>query len=514
MDNDNIVTSQWFDDVRRAARVQLPAARQQEIQEWPLQQPAPTLLSHWHNNSPGTYGRMGLPYSVFNMLGGYDQSFEAMGYQDVDLKRRAGFAGGVDEVQAPWVGFSLPNSPEHVGLMESKKQRGTRSEEEKKYKAMYSGSAASWWDQTASNRKLSQKRKQEFQVNRGVAPLGVQVEEVIPSRRREAGLTAQRPEAGLTAQAPPMRGTTIAPPAAETAPAIPPPAMRVPEAKVPAAAPPPGAPPLLAASSKAPLAAPVAMTVPQPARVEAGRDRQQEAGLDRQREAGLDRRPEAGPDRPRERAHSPHIILSFGTRTMAQSRTYRNPIAELMRDDMWPPRGERRRGRKYLDKAQGEEAVRLALVRSGEVSETEAIHVCLIDCTVLHWADLRLAHIGSHHYICRRFAEQTQTNPTVVDKCVQAEFMWMSGAVRVLAFYCNAGEHRSVSMAELYGRAVGFAPEHNIIHMGRELWNYRSCGGCRECDPAVRHPDREEAIRIIGDVLRQMRQALTAQRRT
>ncbi len=507
LDNDNIVTTQWLEDVRRAASAQLPAARREELHQWPLEQPAPTLFSHWHNNSPGTYGRMGLPYAVFSMLGGYDQTFKAMGYQDVDLKRRASYAAQVDEVQAPWVGFSLPNDPENCALMESKKTRSLRNEQEKVYKAKYSGCAETWQEQTGSNRKVSQKRKKQVQVNRGVAPLGVQVEEAIPCTRREAGLTAQRPEAGLTAQKPPMRGSVTATttpasssagPAAsaraDTAPAIPAPAARVPEARVPAAAPPPRAPPLLAASSKARVPAPVLQAAP----IEAGR---------RLQEAGHDRPPEAGSDRPRERPHRPHFIVPFGTRTRAQTRTFRNSVAERVRHEMWPRRGEQRRGVRYLDKELGEEAVRLALLRTGEVDETEVVHVCLIDCTVLHWADARLAHIGSHHWISRRFMDQTHTVQMVADQCVRAERMWKPASVRVLAFYCNAGEHRSVSMAELYARATGFAPELNVIHMGRELWSYRSCGGCAECDPCVEHGDRRVAIGIFSRVLQGRRGA-------
>lgn len=37
----------------------------------------------------GTYGRIGMQKSLFYNLGGYDESFEPMGFQDTDLMRRA-----------------------------------------------------------------------------------------------------------------------------------------------------------------------------------------------------------------------------------------------------------------------------------------------------------------------------------------------------------------------------------------------------------------------------------------
>lgn len=41
----------------------------------------------------GTYGRIGLSKLLFNRIGGYDESFQPMGFQDSDLIQRAKFIG-------------------------------------------------------------------------------------------------------------------------------------------------------------------------------------------------------------------------------------------------------------------------------------------------------------------------------------------------------------------------------------------------------------------------------------
>ena len=60
---------------------------------------------------------------------------------------------------------------------------------------------------------------------------------------------------------------------------------------------------------------------------------------------------------------------------------------------------------------------------------------------------------------------------------------------RIVAFWCNAGEHRSVAAAEAYARARG----GRALHLCAERWHYRSCGMCRECDPDAPNPRRQRA---------------------
>ena len=62
--------------------------------------------------------------------------------------------------------------------------------------------------------------------------------------------------------------------------------------------------------------------------------------------------------------------------------------------------------------------------------------------------------------------------------------------LRVMAFWCNAGEHRSVAMADSYHAAAEGA---TVFHLCRHQWHYRGCGGCAACDPARANPQRERA---------------------
>ena len=48
----------------------------------------------------------------------------------------------------------------------------------------------------------------------------------------------------------------------------------------------------------------------------------------------------------------------------------------------------------------------------------------------------------------------------------------------VIAFYCNAGEHRSVAMAELFG---GVHEGSRVHHLCSGVWRRKYCGGCDEC---------------------------------
>ena len=65
----------------------------------------------------------------------------------------------------------------------------------------------------------------------------------------------------------------------------------------------------------------------------------------------------------------------------------------------------------------------------------------------------------------------------------------------VIAFYCNAGEHRSVAMAELFGRLH----EANIQHLCNGVWRRKYCGGCAEC--SVRGAKFQRATTLLGEML-------------
>jgi hypothetical protein len=79
------------------------------------------VLHMWSGKlGDGTYGRIAIAKDVFHALGGYDESFYPMGYQDYDLVRRATAAGVLGRrLQCP-PGMALPNTKEesirHCGI--------------------------------------------------------------------------------------------------------------------------------------------------------------------------------------------------------------------------------------------------------------------------------------------------------------------------------------------------------------------------------------------------------------
>lgn len=71
------------------------------------------LLHLWSGlHQDGTYGRIGMRREIFHALGGYDESFYPMGYQDRDLLDRAS-AWGAPIVHVPCAtGLAIPNTKE------------------------------------------------------------------------------------------------------------------------------------------------------------------------------------------------------------------------------------------------------------------------------------------------------------------------------------------------------------------------------------------------------------------
>ena len=131
-------------------------------------------MAHWNPGTPGTFGRIGCPYPLFNMLGGYDEQLEAMGWQDVDFKRRGALVGYVEVVTHAFSGFSLPNDPANADLLSGKRVRHTKTDTEQKYKMQFTATASTLWsEQNTANRKLANKRgKKQAQVNKSKARLG------------------------------------------------------------------------------------------------------------------------------------------------------------------------------------------------------------------------------------------------------------------------------------------------------------------------------------------------------
>jgi hypothetical protein len=101
-DNDNLLTTGFIHTlVEYAPKLTAPVGSASFL-----------AMLRFHGRDGGVTGRIALSASVFRQLGGYDQSFAPMGYQDVDLAKRAAMLGPVKLVSGPDLsGESVPNLP-------------------------------------------------------------------------------------------------------------------------------------------------------------------------------------------------------------------------------------------------------------------------------------------------------------------------------------------------------------------------------------------------------------------
>ena len=132
-----------------------------------------------------------------------------------------------------------------------------------------------------------------------------------------------------------------------------------------------------------------------------------------------------------------------------------------------------------------------------------AVSVTFIRCLDLHWprGRPRSNHVGTHPE-----TTFTYVSHDAVREIARACFAYGSpcapGGVHVLAFWCNAGEHRSVCAAELLTRDLTRKNRaHSVFHSCRQLWGRRSCGGCRECSPTISSAMRDEAHRKLAQLM-------------
>jgi RNase adaptor protein for sRNA GlmZ degradation len=105
--------------------------------------------------------------------------------------------------------------------------------------------------------------------------------------------------------------------------------------------------------------------------------------------------------------------------------------------------------------------------------------VTFLNCTGLHMArEMRGFHVGSHHGNMKHYAQQpgTQKLARELSAAVLPDSNRASDAeLHVLAFWCNAGEHRSVALSELcdaHLKRQRILPQDAVVlHLGRELWD-------------------------------------------
>ena len=187
VDNDNLLTSAFLDDVERTAPQQLRHSVAAHANNW-LKAPEP-LCAHWQSKELGTCGRIGYPLELFMHVGGYDEAFEAMAYQDIDIAARISLIGGVEYISSTATGFSVPNDPRFsTSLMAGMKARRGQRTAENAAKAACTSSPLSLEEMNSKNKAIAKERKGQVQVNVGKAKIGVPTRWLFQSAR-DAGAT-------------------------------------------------------------------------------------------------------------------------------------------------------------------------------------------------------------------------------------------------------------------------------------------------------------------------------------
>ena len=147
-----------------------------------------------------------------------------------------------------------------------------------------------------------------------------------------------------------------------------------------------------------------------------------------------------------------------------------------------------------MDEAVARLAVLDALPPHLDVAD-RAVSVTFIRCLGLHWprGRPRPNHVGTHPEIVWAYANHDAMRE-IARACFAYGLPCAPGNVHVLAFWCHAGERRSVCAAELLSRDLARKNRaHSVLHSCRQLWGRRSCGGCRERGPNVFSARREDA---------------------
>ena len=68
----------------------------------------------------------------------------------------------------------------------------------------------------------------------------------------------------------------------------------------------------------------------------------------------------------------------------------------------------------------------------------------------------------------------------------------------LICFFCNAGQHRSVGMAEVFKRMLDeLDVSSEICHVCDSCWRSKYCMGCVSCRQSVNTPAGADALRMM-----------------
>ena len=413
--------------------------------------------TNWRCKEMGTCGRIGVPYVVFNFVGGYNEKLRGMGYQDIDLMKRLSLVGNFTYVQCDdltGVGFSVPNQQhklkEYLAVSGQARRKSNKcSEDDAKMKNLaqdLKDKYKTFHELNHANLKLAKAgtNKGKFRANVDQQRIGVDiqwVESFAVTRRCDSvsssstGFAAPSVLAGAGATARPAAASPKPPPAClmkrPAAPSLPPePTLDVPPQKarpqLPRPLRPVDAQPLLPLFAKKTMAVP-----PGPPLEKAGSE------------------PPPGPHakkRPRETplVQQPALpqslgrvaICSFGTRTL--SACHLSDAALSIYASMWRRGGPNSRA---LDLNVADEALREVYRRDGPHFD----QIVFIDCRHVGIPDHPEArlHVGLHEVLQHGYLQQGKFTQKIIQQVRDRAMPPFPHQSTLICFYCNAGEHIS-----------------------------------------------------------------------
>ena len=148
-------------------------------------------------------------------------------------------------------------------------------------------------------------------------------------------------------------------------------------------------------------------------------------------------------------------------------------------------------------------AARAALAPQLDVA-SRPVRVTLVRRLDLRWprGQRRSRHVGSHPEIMWSYAHHDAMRQ-IARRSYAYGTPCPAGSLHAIAFWCNAGERRSVCAAELLsGWLTRRNKGHQAFRACRQLWGRRSCGGCRECDPRIPSFVRDGALDRLANLMR------------
>ena len=175
-------------------------------------------------------------------------------------------------------------------------------------------------------------------------------------------------------------------------------------------------------------------------------------------------------------------VISIGTRTSAQIMN--DDATVEMRNTFWKKQhhGYRKPVKDVRLDPQLARRVCATLLSRSDINDKD-VEVIPVDCRRFHGKFQ--GRPGLHRQVQCEYLQDTHRMDKFVDYLLQVAdplSFTRNPKKRVICFYCNAGEHRSVAFAALfaaYAREQGSSVE--CIHTCSELWSRRSCGKCSAC---------------------------------